>query len=156
MTSDGLLDSTTPIEVRRSLTSVFLDLVGSTPLSVELDDEAYSALIDDYRTMVSAAVARQGGTVQNDEGDGRFVWFGWPVAHRDEADRAVLMSLDVLEGIDPLVRRVRSSVDRELSVRIGIHTGPQIVHVSANGGRPDARGGGVNLAAKVQQQCRPG
>ena len=135
---------------------MFIDLVGSTPLSVVLDDESYSALIDDYRLMVSAAIARQGGTVQNDEGDGRFVWFGWPVAHRDDADRAVLMSLDVLEGIAPLARRVRTQVDRDLSLRIGIHTGPQIVHVPAGGGRPDARGGGVNLAAKVQQLCQPG
>ena len=156
MTSDGLLDRAPPNEVRRSLTSVFIDLVGSTPLSVVLDDEAYSALIDDYRTMVSAAIARQGGTVQNDEGDGRFVWFGWPIAHRDDADRAVLMSLDVLAGIDPLARRVRAHVDRDLNLRIGIHTGPQIVNMPAGGGRPDARGGGVNLAAKVQQHCQPG
>ncbi len=156
MTNDGLLDRTSPNEVRRSLTSVFIDLVGSTPLSVVLDDEVYSALIDDYRLMVSAAVARQGGMVQNDEGDGRFVWFGWPVAHRDDADRAVLMSLDVLEGIAPLARRMRTHVDRDLSLRIGIHTGPQIVHLPPDGGRPDARGGGVNFAAKVQQHCRPG
>jgi class 3 adenylate cyclase len=156
MASDGGLDRASPTEVRRSLTSVFIDLVGSTPLSVVLDDEEYSALIDDYRVMVNAAIGRQGGTVQNDEGDGRFVWFGWPIAHRDDADRAVLMSLDVLAGIGPLARRIRGRVDRDLNVRIGIHTGPQIVNLPADGGRPDARGAGVNLAAKVQQHCQPG
>jgi class 3 adenylate cyclase len=156
MTSDALLDRTPPREVRRSLTSVFIDLVGSTPLSVLLEDEVYSDLVDDYRAMVGAAVARHGGSVQKDEGDGRFVWFGWPAAHRDDADRAVLLALELLEGIGPLAQRVRTHVDRELNVRIGIHTGPQIVHLPAGGGRPDARGGAVNIAAKVQQYCRPG
>jgi class 3 adenylate cyclase len=147
---------TSPREVRRPITSVFIDIVGSTPLSVLLDDDVYNAVINEYRDLTSEAVRRHGGTVQHDEGDGRFVWFGWPLAHRDDADRAVTMALELFDRIGPLSRRVIALADRELGLRIGIHTGPQIVTLPAGDRPPDVQGGAVNFAAKVQQRCEPG
>src|SRR5689334_21155681 len=95
------------VEERRPLTYVFMDLVGSTPLSIVLDDDVYSKLINDYRKLVSEVVRRHDGFVYQDEGDGRFVWCGWPRARRDDADRAVAMSLELLDSLDPLAGRVR-------------------------------------------------
>jgi class 3 adenylate cyclase len=156
MTGERSPNPTSPREVRRPLTSVFVDIVGSTPLSVLLDDDVYNAVINEYRQLTSEAVRRHGGTVQHDEGDGRFVWFGWPLAHRDDADRAVAMALELFDLVAPLSRRVGALADRELGLRIGMHTGPQIVTLPSGDKPPDVQGAAVNFAAKVQQRCEPG
>jgi class 3 adenylate cyclase len=156
MTAERSPGATSRREVRRPLTSVFIDIVGSTPLSVLLDDDVYNAVINEYRDVTNDAVRRHGGTVQHDEGDGRFVWFGWPSAHRDDGDRAVTMALELFDRIGPLSRRVGALADRELGLRVGIHTGPQIVTLPTSSAPSDVQGAAANFAAKVQQRCEPG
>ena len=94
--------------------------------------------------------------MQNDEGDGRFVWFGWPVAHRDDADRAVPMSFDLLERIDPLSRRVRYALADRESVSASGSTPVRRSSPSRRMADPGRTWRRFNLAAKVQQRCDPG
>ena len=115
------------VQVRRPLTAVFIDIVGSTSLSILMDGEEYATLIARYRDIADEVVARHAGFVPKDEGDGRFIWFGWPSARRDDAQRAIAMSLDLQTAVAALSDEVQATTDRPLTLRIGIHTGPAIV-----------------------------
>lgn len=142
--------------VRRPLTTVFIDLVGSTQLSILLDGEEYANVIDEYRGLSQRLAAGHDGFVAADEGDGRFVWFGWPTARLDDAERAVEMSKRLVAELQPLSDRVEGQSGRGLQVRIGIHTGTTIVSSGVEPGFADVTGATVNLAAKVQARALPG
>src|SRR5689334_9848095 len=90
-----------PIE-RRQLTVLFCDLVGSTALSARLDPEDFSAIIADYRRCISETVARLDGFVARHHGDGAVVFFGYPQAHEDDAERAVQASLALVQAVSAL------------------------------------------------------
>ena len=78
-----------PQAERRQLTVMFVDLVGSTALSVRLDQEELREVIHAYQTTVAAEIARFEGHVAKFMGDGVLAYFGWPKAHEDEPERAV-------------------------------------------------------------------
>ncbi len=98
-----------PAEVgeRRQLTVLFCDLVGSTPLSQQLDAEEWRDLIAQYQQAASGAVVRFGGHVAKNLGDGLLIYFGWPTAREDDPERAVRAGLAIVEA-------VRASVDERL------------------------------------------
>jgi len=143
-------------EVRRPLTTVFVDLVGSTPLSIELDEEDYARLLSDYRSITGELAEKHGGFIPRDEGDGRFFWFGWPTARRDDAHRAVAMATELVSAIAPLSDRVQQMSGRTVDVRVGIHTGSAIVATEGDADFADVSGASINLAAKVQAAAEPG
>lgn len=142
-------------EVRRPLTAVFVDIVGSTPLSILMEGEEYAEMIAEYRRIASAAAADHDGFIPRDEGDGRFIWFGWPSARRDDAQRAVAMSLDLMDAMAPLSQRVEAETGRPVSLRVGIHTGPAVITFPGDATKPDVSSATVNFAAKVQQAADP-
>src|SRR5262249_41318624 len=104
---------------RRQLTVMFCDLVGSTALSAKLDPEELREVIAAYHRCVSESVRRFDGLVAKYMGDGVLVYFGYPRAHEDDAERAVRTGLDIVAAVGPL----DTPGIGKLQVRIGIATG---------------------------------
>jgi class 3 adenylate cyclase/tetratricopeptide (TPR) repeat protein len=140
---------------RRQLTVLFCDLVGSTELSRRLDPEDMANVIRAYQDEVARQVAHYEGHVAKFMGDGVLVYFGWPRAHEDAAERAVRTALAVTEA----VTRLRTSADESLVARVGIATGRVVVGdmTGESGTREDEVVGETpNLAARLQSVARPG
>ena len=91
-----------PAGERRQLTVLFCDLVGSTPLSQQLDAEEWRDLIAQYQQAAAGAVARFGGHVAKNLGDGLLIYFGWPTAREDDPERAVRAGLAIVEAVRAL------------------------------------------------------
>src|SRR6516162_3193202 len=108
---------------RRQLTVMFCDLVGSTALSVLFDPEELREEIRAYQNAVSGVVARYDGFVAKFMGDGVLVYFGYPRAHEDDAERAVRAGLEIAAA----VARLETRGTERLAVRIGIATGLVVV-----------------------------
>ncbi len=138
-------------EELRQITAVFCDIVGSTELSAELDPEQYAELVRSYQQQVAEILERFGGSVDKYLGDGILIVFGWPRAHDDDAERAMLTSLAILEEL------AGDEVERPLRVRIGIHTGPVLVGEIGAAGRREttALGETMNRAARLQAIAPP-
>ena len=114
-------DAVSPGGERRQLTVMFCDLVGSTALSERLDPEELRKLLHAYRTLCGDVIARYDGFVARYVGDGILTYFGWPTAHEEDAERAVRAALEIVHTVK------RASSTEDLSVRIGIATGPVVV-----------------------------
>jgi class 3 adenylate cyclase len=108
---------------RRQLTVMFCDLVGSTALSVRFDPEELREEIRAYQNTVSTVVVRYDGFVAKFMGDGVLVYFGYPRAHEDDAERAVRAGLEIAAA----VARLETRGTERLAVRIGIATGLVVV-----------------------------
>ena len=130
---------------RRHLTVLFCDLVGSTPLSQQLDAEEWREVIANYQQAASGAVAPFGGYVAKNLGDGLLIYFGWPTAREDDPARAVRAGLAIVDAMVPLNATLAADDGTRLEVRIGIHTGPVVI---ADGG--EVFGETANVAARVQ------
>jgi len=136
---------------RRQLTVMFIDLVGSTALSQQLDPEDYHARVVTYQTACQQIIARYEGHIAQYLGDGVLVYFGYPTAHEEDAVRAVRSGLEIVTAISQL------AYTPPLQVRIGIHTGPVVVGEIGAGERTEmlALGETPNLAARVQGVAEP-
>jgi hypothetical protein len=119
---------------RRQLTVMFCDLVGSTVLSTRFDPEDLRELIGDYHRAGSKTVGRFDGFVAKYMGDGVLVYFGYPQAHEDDAERAVRAGLAVIEAVGRLPAR------QDLNVRLGIATGLAVVGDLIGEGAAQERG----------------
>ncbi len=151
-----VIESTTapPAAERRQLTVVFCDLVGSSELSTRLDPEDLARLIGRFHRCVSETMGRYGGFFARPMGDGALVFFGFPQAHEDDAERAVRASLATVEAVGAIARQD----GRALQVKIGIATGVAIVGDLVNAGSDrglDASGEAPNLAARLQALAEP-
>jgi class 3 adenylate cyclase len=136
---------------RRQLTVQFIDLVGSTILSQQLDPEDYHARVVAYQTSCRHVIARYEGHIAQYLGDGVLMYFGYPVAHEDDGVRAVRSGLEIVAAVSQL------AFTPALQVRIGIHTGPVMVGEIGAGERTErlALGETPNIAARVQGQAEP-
>src|ERR1700735_4110959 len=136
---------------RRQLTVMFCDLVGSTALSEKLDPEELRSLLHAYRTLCGDVIARYDGFVARYVGAGILTYFGWPTAHEEDAERAVRAALEIVHTVK------RASSTENLSVRIGIATGPVVVGETAGAGEQSklAVGSTPNLAARLQGLAVP-
>ena len=137
---------------RRQVTVMFSDLVGSTALSARMDPEDLREVISAYQKCVAETVRRFGGFVANYMGDGVLVYFGYPQAHEDDAERAVLAGLELIAAVAALKTRA------PLQTRVGIATG--LVVVGDLIGSGEAQEGGIvgetpNLAARLQALAEP-
>ena len=140
---------------RRQLTIMFCDLVGSTALSAQFDPEDLREIIGVYHRCCAAIVERNGGFVAKYMGDGVLVYFGYPQAHEDNAERAVLTGLALVEAVPKLV----TSAGSALQVRIGIATGLVVVGDLIGSGEAQERsvvGETPNLAARLQSVAEAG
>jgi class 3 adenylate cyclase len=137
---------------RRQLTIMFCDLVGSTELATRLDPEDLREIIATYHRRVSEVVARFGGFAARLIGDGVLVYFGYPQAHEDDAERAARAGLAIVEAIGGL------GLAHRLQVRIGIASGLVVVgDLVDSGAAPEQAvvGDTPNLAARLQALAVP-
>jgi len=137
---------------RRQVTVLFSDLVGSTALSARMDPEDLREVISAYRKCVAEVVRRIGGYVAKYLGDGVLVYFGYPEAHEDDAERAVRAGLELIAAISALTTRTY------LQTRIGIATGLVVVGDLVGSGEAQERGivgETPNLAARLQGVAEP-
>ncbi|MGE4090306.1 MAG: AAA family ATPase [Candidatus Binatia bacterium] len=136
---------------RRQLTVMFIDLVGSTTLSQQLDPEEYHARVRAYQVACGQIVAQYEGHIAQYLGDGVLVYFGYPQAHEEDAVRAVRSGLEIVTAVNQL------PFVPPLQIRIGIHTGSVVVAEIGTGIRTEhlALGETPNLAARVQGQAAP-
>ena len=137
---------------RRQVTVMFADLVGSTALSAHMDPEDLREVIAAYRKCTAETVRHLGGFVSQYLGDGVLVFFGYPQAHEDDAERAVRAGLQLVAAVAGL--RTRAS----LQTRVGIATGLVVVGEIADAGGPQERGiigQTPNLAARLQSSAEP-
>ena len=144
---------------RRDVTALFADLVGSTALGERLDPEELKLIVGDAVARMVTAVEAFGGTVKDLAGDGVLALFGAPVAHEDDAERAIRAGLRIVDDVGEFGREVAEAwgIDA-LNVRVGINTGPVITGSIGAGDRVEfgAMGDAVNVAARLQSHAEPG
>ena len=160
--------SSPPEAERRQLTVLFCDLVDSTALSSQLDPEDLREVVRAYQETCAKVIARFEGHIAQYLGDGLLVYFGYPQAHEDDAQRAVRAGLGIVEAMDQLNTRLTQEGLRpaptqsrqrgvHLAVRLGIHTGLVVVGDVGGGTRQEqlALGETPNLAARLQGLAAP-
>ena len=138
---------------RRQLTVMFCDLVGSTPLSTRFDPEDLREIVGAYHRCVTDAVCHFAGFVAKYMGDGVLIYFGYPEAHEDDAERAVRAGLAVIDAVGQL------ATPEPLKVRLGVASGLVVVGDLIGAGAAQERGvvgETPNLAARLQALARPG
>lgn len=143
---------------RRYLTSIFIDLVGYTPLSEQLDAEDLRLLQRRYQNLALTVMERFGGFVSQFQGDGVVVYFGYPVAHENDAERAIRASLEFLHRLRNLDTNVRDGSNYPLAARVALHTGPVLIGpelLSGGVAEFSAIGEAVNIASRLQAEAPP-
>jgi class 3 adenylate cyclase len=137
---------------RRQVTVMFADLVGSTALSERMDPEDLREVISAYQRCVADTVCRFGGFVAKYMGDGVLIYFGYPIAHEDDAERAVRAGVALIDAVDTL------AAAEPLQVRVGAATGLVVVGDLIGSGEAQERGivgETPNLAARFQAVAEP-
>ena len=146
-----------PEAERRQLTVMFCDLVDSTALSTQLDPEILREVVRSYQARCDEVIERYEGHIAQYLGDGLLVYFGYPQAHEDDAQRAVLAGLGIVEIISALNLRLEREYGIQLAVRLGIHTGLVVVGEMGGASRQEqlALGEVPNVAARIQGLAEP-
>ncbi|NOT55997.1 MAG: AAA family ATPase, partial [Deltaproteobacteria bacterium] len=178
--SQSLTPSTQHLAERRQLTVMFCDLVGSTALSEQLDPEDLREVVRAYQETCTTVIQRYDGHLAQHLGDGLLVYFGYPAAHEDDAQRAVRTGLEIVAALQRFSpspsqgegRGEGSAVTqsqntphpsplpkgaRGLQVRIGIHTGLVVIGEIGSSEKREilALGETPNIAARVQGMAEP-
>ena len=141
---------------RRQLTVMFCDLVGSTMLSAQLDPEELREVMQQYQEVCTTVIQRYAGYIAQHLGDGLLVYFGYPSAHEDDAQRAVRAGLEIIDALRESPLRHRQ-LPQPLQVRIGIHTGLVVIGEIGSSEKREmlALGETPNFAARVQGVAEP-
>ena len=146
-----------PEAERRQLTVLFCDLVDSTVLASQLDPEDLREVVRAYQDTCAKVIARFEGYIAQYLGDGLLVYFGYPQAHEDDAQRAVRAGLGIIEALEQLNTPLTQARGVQLAVRLGVHTGLVVVGEVGGGTRQEqlALGETPNLAARLQGIAAP-
>jgi class 3 adenylate cyclase len=147
----------TPEAERRQLTVLFCDLVDSTVLASRLDPEEWREVVRAYQATCAKVIARFEGHIAQYLGDGLLVYFGYPRAHEDDAQRAVRAGLGMVEAVGQLNTGLPQERGVQLAVRVGIHTGLVVVGEIGGGAKQEqlALGKTPNVAARLQGIAAP-
>ncbi|HLE77856.1 MAG TPA: adenylate/guanylate cyclase domain-containing protein, partial [bacterium] len=137
---------------RRIVTAMFCDVVGSTTLGEQLGPERFKVVMDQVLGRIIATVSRYEGTVAQVMGDGVLAFFGAPLVHEDDAERAARAALDLREELTGYSRDLETAYGAPLQIRVGLNTGPvvlspisDVLEVAYN-----ALGDTVTTAARLQ------
>lgn len=143
---------------RRIVTMLFCDVKGSTAVASQLDPEEWAEIINGAFEHMIQPVYHYEGTVARLMGDGLLAFFGAPIAHEDDPQRAILAGLDIVEAIKRYRIQVRQRWGFDLDVRVGINTGLVVVGAVGSDLRMEytALGDAINLAARMEQTAQPG
>jgi class 3 adenylate cyclase len=143
---------------RRVVTVLFCDVAESTSLAEGMDPEAWADIMNTGFEYLIAPVKQYGGTVANLMGDAILAFFGAPIAHEDDPQRAVLAGLTIVESIKPFREKLRSKKGITFNVRVGINTGLAVVGDVGlkEAAEYTAMGDAVNVAARMEQTAQPG
>ena len=143
---------------RRVVTILFCDVKGSTAAAEKIDPEDWAEIMNGAFEHLIAPVYRYEGTLARLMGDAILAFFGAPIAHEDDPERAVLAGLGIVEGIEPYREQVRERWDLDFNVRIGINTGLVVVGEVGSDLRMEytAMGDAVNRASRMEQTAQPG
>src|SRR5499426_3661334 len=146
-----------PEAERRQLTVMFCDLVDSTKLSAQLDPEDYREVVRAYQSACSAVITRFDGHIAQLLGDGLLVYFGYPHAHEDDAQRAVRTGLGILAALGDLNTHLQREKGIQLAIRVGIHTGLVVVGEMGGAGRQEqlALGEVPNACSRIEGLAAP-
>ncbi len=147
-----------PEAERRQLTVMFCDLADSTKLSQHLDPEDLREVIRAYQQTSAEVIQRFDGYIAQHLGDGLLVYFGWPRAHEDDAQRSLYAGLGIVEEITTTLNpRLETEKGVQLTIRLGVHTGPVVVGEMGGSGRYEnlATGETVNIAARLEGLAQP-
>src|SRR5262245_38894068 len=146
-----------PDAERRQLTVMFCDLVDSTKWSSQLDPEDWRDVVRAYQSACTEVIRRYDGYVAQLLGDGLLVYFGYPHAHEDDAQRAVRTGLGILAAMGDLNKKLEQDKGITLAIRLGIHTGLVVVGEMGGTGRSEslALGNVPNICSRIQGLAAP-
>jgi class 3 adenylate cyclase len=146
-----------PDAERRQLTVMFCDLVDSTKLSSQLDPEDYRDVVRGYQKVCAEVITRFDGHIAQLLGDGLLIYFGYPHAHEDDAQRAVRTGLRILAAMEDLDTPLQREQGLPLAIRVGIHTGLVVVGAMGSHRRQEqlALGEVPNVASRIQGFAEP-
>jgi class 3 adenylate cyclase/predicted ATPase len=146
-----------PDAERRQLTVMFCDLVDSTALSTQLDPEDLREVVRAYQAACAEVIQRFEGHIAQYLGDGLLVYFGYPQAHEDDAQRAVRTGLGILAAMGDLNTHLQQAKGIQLAIRVGIHTGLVVVGEMGGTGRQEqlALGEVPNVCSRIEGLAVP-
>src|SRR5262245_4137699 len=142
----------TPDAERRQLTVMFCDLVDSTYLASQLDPEDWRDVVRAYQQVCTEVIQRYKGYIAQYLGDGLLIYFGFPVAHEDDAQRAVRAGLGIFDAVEDLNQGLQQTKGIQLAIRVGIHTGLVVVGEMGGEGRYEslALGEVPNVCSRIE------
>src|SRR5579859_234125 len=143
---------------RRVVTMLFCDVKGSTAASERLDPEEWTDIMNGAFEPMIRPVYKYEGTVARLLGDAILAFFGAPIAHEDDPERAIRAALEIVEGIEPYRQIIQRDWGFDFNVRVGINTGLVVVGPVGSDLRMEytALGDAINLAARMEQTATPG
>jgi class 3 adenylate cyclase len=143
---------------RKPVTAVFADVVGSTTLAEGMDPEDWIGIMNRAFELMSKAVYQYEGTIASLNGDGMLAFFGAPVAHEDDPERAALAGLAMVEAISEYRSYLAAARDLDFQIRVGINTGEVVVGRVGSDLRYEysALGDTMNVAARMESAAPPG
>jgi class 3 adenylate cyclase/tetratricopeptide (TPR) repeat protein len=143
---------------RRIVTMMFCDLEGSTSAAEQLDPEEWAEIMNGAFEYLIKPVYKFEGVLARLMGDAILAFFGAPVAHEDDPERALLTSLEIIEGIEPYLDQIKKQWEIDVNIRIGINTGLVVVGEMGSDMRVEytAMGDAINLASRMESSAKPG
>src|SRR6266498_5488613 len=143
---------------RRVITMLFCDVKASTAAAEKVDPETWTDIMNGIFEYMIRPIYKYEGTVPRLMGDAILAFFGAPIAHEDDPQRAVLAALGILEGIRPYREKIKRERGFDFDVRVGINTGLVVVGAIGSDLRMEytAIGDAINLAARMEQTAFPG
>ena len=143
---------------RKFATILFADVARSTTIAEQLDPEDWAVIMNGAFGFMNAAVSRYGGTVSRLMGDAVLALFGAPIAHEDDAERAVRAGLELQEAGMAYARQIKQQHGFDFDLRVGINTGTAVLAFVGDAVKTEytAMGDAANIAARLQSMAEPG
>ena len=143
-------------EVRKTVTILFADVIGSTELGERLDPESLRQVMTRYYDAMRSALERHGGSVEKFIGDAVMAVFGVPMVHEDDALRAIRAAIDMRLALTTLNVELERDWGASIDIRTGVNTGEIVAGDHPSAGSSLVTGDAVNVAARLEQSAATG